>query len=168
MGNLSRLYGLSEKETYAQAVERLAGLDRNAYGQKAMSIAARVKNEVTAVSNVDVRPGSDMYALSSYISHGLSKMYAAIMASDASDASKVEMANTVKHLEQIAAQFAESINLKRMEQRKREQEMKRCQSTSSDGETRTESEKRSSRSLRGFLGNLSRSIRSAIPGTKAK
>lgn len=149
MGNESRLYALKEGETYVQAVERLSFQDRNAYGQKHMSIAARVKNEVTAVSRIDTTPGSDMFSLSSYISHSLARMYSAIQESDASEESKIKLANAVKDIEQVAARFAQSVDLRRKEQKEREKKCK--QNTTSASAIPTESEKQSARSLLGSL-----------------
>jgi hypothetical protein len=167
MSNEHRLYNLLDGESYSDAVDRLSRQDRNAYGQKTPSVSARIRNEVTLESRINLDPGTDMFALCAYLAHGITGMYKKIMESDASDNDKIILANQAKDLEQIAARFAKSVDVRRAERKKIEEEA--CKkSTSLDGETRTESEKPLFKQhLLSFLSRCQSTL-SGILSTKAK
>jgi hypothetical protein len=117
-------YTRNDSESYDDCILRLTDADSNAYGQRVMSIAARIKNEVSLCSDIDTRPGSDMFVLSSYMAHAISKIYLAIADSGASDGAKFLIAAATKDSESVAAKFAESLKLKRQRIAESEREQK--------------------------------------------
>lgn len=108
-----------ENESYSDAIKRLTFEDSNAFGQKPIQIAARIKNSVVMASDINISPGSDMFILSSYMAHSLAAAYKEVMNMKASDASKMEMANALKDIEASPAKFAEAVKIRRTEEAKK-------------------------------------------------
>lgn len=110
-------------ETYREAVARLATEDSNAYGQGKMSIAARIKNAVSLVSDLRTEAGSDMFMLSSYMAHALEDVYRMIDSIDIPDDAKIILANAVKEVEDTPSLFAQAKKLQQIEARRKHIEM---------------------------------------------
>ena len=110
------------KNTYKQSIEDLSADDRNAYGQGVNSISARIRNNVTMVSNVQTGPGSDICMLANSLAHPLKALYETILNSeDISDSTKLKMANLIKDIEEVPAKFAE-VRQELMNKAKRERD----------------------------------------------
>lgn len=112
------LVGQSHTETYSDMVKRLTEEDSLAYGQNHRQVAARIKNAVAMVSDVNVGAGSDMFMLSSYLAFSISDVYATIDKLDMSDSAKTVMANEMKKLEETPSQFAAARKLQQIEARR--------------------------------------------------
>jgi len=75
-----------------------------------------------------------MFVLSSYLAHAISDIYKSIANSGASDAAKIEIANTVKAAELVAARFAESLKLQRERIKAEERKRKKMESEAEKNE----------------------------------
>lgn len=111
-------------ETYEEMVTRLTAEDSNAYGQNSRQVSVRVRNHIAMTSNMPVGTGSDLFMLSNYLSFKLVKVYSEVLVSGISCEEKVRIANLLKDVETVPAEFAEAKEAQIRERKAREAEEK--------------------------------------------